>query len=161
RSARRFVHDPGGVDRVVDEAFLAGMREMHATAGYARAYASTVRALADVRAHRPAALLDRLAATRLPVLLIWGEEDRLLPPARARAAARPPRRAALLAGRPPPRLPVLLIWGEEDRLLPVDRARAAVRRLPGARLEMIEGAGHTPQAERPDRFNRALEDFLA
>jgi pimeloyl-ACP methyl ester carboxylesterase len=122
RSARRFVHDPGGVDRVVDEAFLAGVREMHATAGYARAYASTVRALADVRAHRPAELLDRLAATRLPVLLIWGEED---------------------------------------RLLPVDRARGAVRRLPGARLEVIEGAGHTPQAERPERFNRALEDFLA
>jgi pimeloyl-ACP methyl ester carboxylesterase len=122
RSARRFVHDPGGVDRVVDEAFLAGVREMHATAGYARAYASTVRALADVRAHRPAELLDRLAATRLPVLLIWGEED---------------------------------------RLLPVDRARGAVRRLPGARLEVIEGAGHTPQAERPERFNRALEAFLA
>lgn len=120
--ARRFVSDPEDVARVLDEAFLAGMREMHATEGYARAYASTVRALADRQAHRSAALLERLAATRLPVLLIWGEGD---------------------------------------RLLPVARAREAVRALPDARLEVIEGAGHTPQAERPDRFNRVLEDFLA
>jgi pimeloyl-ACP methyl ester carboxylesterase len=102
--------------------FLSAMREMHAREGYARAYASTVRALADPRAFRSADLVGRLAATRLPVLLIWGEGD---------------------------------------ELLPVQRARAAVQRLPGARLEVIEGAGHTPQAERPDRFNRALEDFLA
>jgi pimeloyl-ACP methyl ester carboxylesterase len=122
RYARRFVQDPGDVERVLDEAFLTAMREMHAREGYARAYASTVRALADRRAHRSAALLERLAATRLPVLLIWGEGD---------------------------------------RLLPVARARQAVQALPGARLEVIEGAGHTPQAERPDRFNRALEDFLA
>jgi pimeloyl-ACP methyl ester carboxylesterase len=121
RFAGRFVQDPDDVERMLDEAFLSGMREMHAREGYARAYASTVRALADRSAHRSAALLERLAATRLPVLLIWGEGD---------------------------------------RLLPVARAREAVRGLPGARLEVIEGAGHTPQAERPDRFNRVLEDFL-
>jgi pimeloyl-ACP methyl ester carboxylesterase len=122
RYARRFLQAPDDVDRVMDEAFLAAMREMYATEGYARAYASTVRALADRQARDSAGLMARLAETRLPVLLIWGEED---------------------------------------RLLPVARAREAVRALPGARLEVIEAAGHTPQAERPDRFNRVLEDFLA
>jgi pimeloyl-ACP methyl ester carboxylesterase len=122
RYARRFLQAPEDVERLMDEAFLAGMREMHATEGYARAYASTVRALVDREARDSAALMARLAESRLPVLLIWGEDD---------------------------------------RLLPVGRAREAVRTLPGARLEVIEGAGHTPQAERPDRFNSILEDFLA
>lgn len=122
RYARRFLQAPDDVERVMDEAFLAAMREMHATEGYARAYASTVRALADRQARDSAGLMARLADTGLPVLLIWGEDD---------------------------------------RLLPVSRAREAVRAVPGARLEVIEGAGHTPQAERPERFNRVLEDFLA
>jgi len=122
RYARRFLQAPDDVERVMDEAFLAGMREMYATEGYARAYASTVRSLADRQARDSAALMRRLAESRLPVLLVWGEDD---------------------------------------RLLPVARAREAVRALPGARLEVIAGAGHTPQAERPERFNAILEDFLA
>jgi pimeloyl-ACP methyl ester carboxylesterase len=58
-------------------------------------------------------------------------------------------------------VPVLFVWGEGDRLLPLSRAREAHRRLPGSRLVVIEGAGHAPQAEQPEAFNRALEDFLA
>jgi pimeloyl-ACP methyl ester carboxylesterase len=58
-------------------------------------------------------------------------------------------------------LRVQLIWGAHDRLLPVERAREAHARLPGSRLTVIEDAGHAPQAEQPDAFNRALEDFLA
>ena len=33
--------------------------------------------------------------------------------------------------------------------------------LPSSRLAVIDGAGHTPQSERPDEFNRAVGDFLA
>jgi len=120
RYARR--HVGGDVERVLDASFLAGMREMHATAGYPRAYASTVRSLATREASGASSLMTRLAATRLPVLLIWGEGD---------------------------------------RLLPVERAREAVRALPAATLAVIEGAGHAPQSEQPDRFNQVLEDFLA
>ena len=57
-------------------------------------------------------------------------------------------------------LPVLLLWGARDPLFPVAHATRAHARLPGARLTIIEGAGHTPQAERPDEFNRALASFL-
>jgi pimeloyl-ACP methyl ester carboxylesterase len=33
--------------------------------------------------------------------------------------------------------------------------------FPDSRLAVIEGAGHTPQAERPEEFNRVLNDFLS
>jgi pimeloyl-ACP methyl ester carboxylesterase len=58
-------------------------------------------------------------------------------------------------------LPVLLIWGSEDPLFPLEHATRAHRDLPGSRLAVIEGAGHTPQAERPDEFNRVLRSFVA
>jgi pimeloyl-ACP methyl ester carboxylesterase len=29
-----------------------------------------------------------------------------------------------------------------------------------SKLAVIEGAGHTPQAERPEEFNRVLRRFL-
>jgi len=57
-------------------------------------------------------------------------------------------------------MPVHLIWGADDPLFPLwhaTRAHAAIR---DCRLTVIEGAGHTPQAERPDEFNRALLTFL-
>jgi pimeloyl-ACP methyl ester carboxylesterase len=59
------------------------------------------------------------------------------------------------------RMPVRLIWGAADPLFPLQHATRAHRLLPGSELAVIEGAGHSPEAERPDEFNRALEHFLA
>jgi pimeloyl-ACP methyl ester carboxylesterase len=56
--------------------------------------------------------------------------------------------------------PLLLVWGAQDPLFPVAQAARAHARLPGSKLVVIEGAGHTPQAERPDEFNRALASFI-
>ncbi|HLQ61903.1 MAG TPA: alpha/beta hydrolase [Candidatus Acidoferrales bacterium] len=58
------------------------------------------------------------------------------------------------------KVPVLLIWGADDPLFPVAHATRAHARLPDSRLSVIEGAGHSPQAERPDEFNRILGRFL-
>jgi pimeloyl-ACP methyl ester carboxylesterase len=58
-------------------------------------------------------------------------------------------------------VPVLLIWGGRDPIFPVENATRAHRLLPDSRLVVLEGAGHTPQAERPEEFNRAVLDFLA
>jgi pimeloyl-ACP methyl ester carboxylesterase len=58
-------------------------------------------------------------------------------------------------------MPVLLVWGADDPLFPLEHATRAHRLLPGSRLTVIEGAGHTPQAERPEEFNRTLAKFLA
>ena len=56
--------------------------------------------------------------------------------------------------------PVMLIWGANDPLFPLDQATRAHNLLPGSRLAVIQGAGHTPQAERPEEFNRQLADYL-
>ncbi|MBV9379490.1 MAG: alpha/beta hydrolase [Streptosporangiaceae bacterium] len=56
---------------------------------------------------------------------------------------------------------VLIIWGAEDRLLPVGYAHRWAEALPAARLEIIEDAGHRPQAERPEAFAALVREFLA
>lgn len=58
------------------------------------------------------------------------------------------------------RIPVQLIWGADDPLFPLAHAERAESLIDGARLAVIEGAGHSPQAERPDEFNRVLHRFL-
>jgi len=59
------------------------------------------------------------------------------------------------------KMPVQLIWGADDPLFPVAHATRAHGLIPDCRLAVIEGAGHTPQAERPEEFNRVLHAFLA
>ena len=58
------------------------------------------------------------------------------------------------------KIPVQLIWGTDDPLFPVAHASRAHTLIEGARLAVIDRAGHTPQAERPEEFNRVLHDFL-
>lgn len=58
-------------------------------------------------------------------------------------------------------VPVQLIWGADDPLFPVAHATRAHALIEGSRLAVIEGAGHTPQAERPEEFNRVLNAFLS
>ena len=58
------------------------------------------------------------------------------------------------------KIPVLFIWGSDDPLFPLEQATRAHERLPGSRLAVIKGAGHTPQAEMPEEFNRQLAAFL-
>jgi pimeloyl-ACP methyl ester carboxylesterase len=59
------------------------------------------------------------------------------------------------------KIPVQLIWGSNDPLFPLEHATRAHGLIHDCRLAVIEGAGHTPQAERPEEFNRVLHDFLA
>jgi len=58
------------------------------------------------------------------------------------------------------KIPVQLIWGADDPLFPVAHAARAHSLIKKSRLAVIEGAGHTPQAERPEEFNRVLGRFL-
>jgi pimeloyl-ACP methyl ester carboxylesterase len=58
------------------------------------------------------------------------------------------------------KVPLQLIWGADDPLFPLVHATRAHALVDKSRLAVIEGAGHTPQAERPEEFNRVLLDFL-
>ncbi len=58
------------------------------------------------------------------------------------------------------KMPVQLIWGADDPLFPLSHADRAHALIPGSKLAVIQGAGHTPQAERPEEFNRVLRRFL-
>jgi len=59
------------------------------------------------------------------------------------------------------RAPTLLIWGERDALVPPSLGPAMRDEIPGAHLELLHGAGHVPQYDRPRQFNAALLRFLA
>lgn len=50
------------------------------------------------------------------------------------------------------RVPTLLVWGSNDLLVPLVVGEHWVEKIPGAELVVIEGAGHNPQIEVPDRF---------
>jgi pimeloyl-ACP methyl ester carboxylesterase len=56
--------------------------------------------------------------------------------------------------------PVLVAWAARDRLIPLRRCRPAVRSFPASQLETFP-AGHAPHLETPERFEAALERFLA
>ena len=57
-------------------------------------------------------------------------------------------------------VPALLIVGSEDKLTPTADAELMKREIRGSRLEVIEGASHLSNLERPTEFNRALLNFL-
>ncbi len=57
-------------------------------------------------------------------------------------------------------MPTLIIWGEEDRIIPVEHAYAAHAAIPGSWLEIMEGVGHYPHCEAPDRFVASLTEFI-
>ena len=56
--------------------------------------------------------------------------------------------------------PTHVVVGDEDTLTPPAMSRELARRIPGARLTIIEGAGHLSNIEQPEAFNRAVLDFL-
>jgi 3-oxoadipate enol-lactonase len=56
--------------------------------------------------------------------------------------------------------PTLIIVGSEDQLTPRADSEVMHREIRGSRLEVIEGAGHVSNLERPEEFNRLLRSFL-
>ncbi len=58
------------------------------------------------------------------------------------------------------RVPTLIICGEEDTPTPPDLSRELHDMIPQSRLEMIVGAGHLTNLEKPAEFNAAVERFI-
>ena len=57
--------------------------------------------------------------------------------------------------------PAMFVWASHDKLIPPGFRRHVERWLPSAEQIVLEGCGHVPQVERPERTNGLLERFFA
>ncbi len=57
------------------------------------------------------------------------------------------------------RVPVTVIWGDADRLCLVEGAAELAEALPEAKVEILQGVGHTPQIEAPDVVVAAIREL--
>ncbi len=57
-------------------------------------------------------------------------------------------------------IPTLIVWGKHDKAIPLERGEAMHQILKGSRLEILDRAGHVPNYERADEFNKLSLDFL-
>jgi pimeloyl-ACP methyl ester carboxylesterase len=55
---------------------------------------------------------------------------------------------------------VLVLTGQDDIATRTSDGRQLAQALPRARFEQIEGSGHFPMAQQPDRFAALVRDFL-
>ena len=123
RVAARYSGQSIDLERTMDDAYLADLREVYAMDEFHNAYLSTIRSLIHPRA------------------LLGGHHD-------------VSERLNEL------KIPVQLVWGADDPLFPVAHAARAHTLIVRSKLDLIDGAGHSPQAERPEEFNRVLHKFL-
>ena len=56
--------------------------------------------------------------------------------------------------------PTLIIWGNADRVIAPAYAQEFAQRIAGARVELIDHAGHLPHLEQPSEVARLVRDFL-
>lgn len=91
----------------------------------------------------------------------WADSAAELPPDTVRRSVQAVlNRPALWHRLGDVRVPALVIAGTEDAAIPLPDARRLADRLPRARLEAVEGAGHVVTLERPGEVSRLLLDFL-
>jgi pimeloyl-ACP methyl ester carboxylesterase len=57
-------------------------------------------------------------------------------------------------------VPTLVVVGDEDVVTPLQEARAMHAAIAGSRLELLAGAGHLSNIERPAAFNAVVSEFL-
>jgi pimeloyl-ACP methyl ester carboxylesterase len=55
--------------------------------------------------------------------------------------------------------PTLVVHGSDDRILPVANAHAIAARIPGSRLEILDGVGHLFWWERPERSAQLVREL--
>jgi pimeloyl-ACP methyl ester carboxylesterase len=58
-------------------------------------------------------------------------------------------------------VPTLVLVGDQDRVTGVEESQLLARTIPGARLGLIDHAGHAAVQERPAAVSEAILSFLA
>ena len=57
-------------------------------------------------------------------------------------------------------VPTLVLVGRQDSLTPPSAAESMAKAIPGATLQVLEGAGHLSNLDAPEAFTAALERFV-
>ncbi len=57
-------------------------------------------------------------------------------------------------------VPVLIIWGAQDRVLHVSGANILKSVIPNAMVKVMEGVGHVPMVEKPEKTAGLYLHFL-
>jgi pimeloyl-ACP methyl ester carboxylesterase len=57
------------------------------------------------------------------------------------------------------RVPTLIVLGDKDEPF-IAPCEYMAKKIPGARLEIVRGAGHVSNVDQPEAFNRVVLDFL-
>lgn len=57
-------------------------------------------------------------------------------------------------------MPTLLVWGKNDTITPPFVAEQFKALLSNSQVVYFDECGHAPMMEHPDKFNKALEEFL-
>lgn len=58
-------------------------------------------------------------------------------------------------------MPMLIIHGKDDQLIPPSEAEAMAKAIPHNELRLLAKAGHLPNLEQPEEFNRLVKEFLS
>jgi aminoacrylate hydrolase len=64
------------------------------------------------------------------------------------------------AGLPRITSPTLILASSNDYITPSYYAEALARAIPGSRLVVLDGGGHSISKTRPDDFNNIVMEFL-
>lgn len=56
-------------------------------------------------------------------------------------------------------VPSLVLWGDHDGIVDTDYGRAYAAAIPDAHFEVVDGAGHRAQTERPKQVAKLVTDF--
>jgi 3-oxoadipate enol-lactonase len=107
------------------------------TAGYIERHPEVVPAMIEARRARP--IDPQALESRIKAVIKFNAYDRL------------------------PRItcPTLVITGKDDALVSWENSRILAERIPGAKLVLLEPAGHCFWLEQPDQSSEAILQFLA
>lgn len=59
------------------------------------------------------------------------------------------------------KIPAIVIVGDTDFFTPVNEMKDMAAKIPNAKFVVIENAGHIPNMEQPEAFNKFLKDFYS
>ncbi len=57
-------------------------------------------------------------------------------------------------------IPTLVIWGRDDTMIPINHANDYVSNLKDCKFVVMEGCGHRPHVEDPEKFSEIMLKFL-